>query len=333
MATAARGTTTPGRVIQAVSPLVWIGLACGFATGCDPRTQPTTILPASQPGTVTPSNSHTKPEPGYDLRERKLAVKGQVVRYERYFDGDGSTLEKASAKALSSDDEYIEKEITETEVTAVSEGRATELKKRYVEDMRWQKRKVRGGETKSKYLEGSLKGETLLGRKGATADWTFTMIGTEPNDEQRKRIKSMGRASPTRYPDYRVKPGDMWKIDLRDQSDLAIKEGIELSEGTMEFKFERLVELTHERLGLDKELCAEIKATAKMKGKLFLGGEIEVRVEATGTIHRSIDKRLDVQESTDLSMRMDGETANENVGLFRITATRKGKETVLRTFK
>lgn len=274
-----------------------------------------------------------KPRHEYNLRNKKPAVKGQVVRYEQFFEGEGSTLAKASGKAISSDDEHIEKETTETEVTAVSDGKTTEVKVRYIEDVRWEKRKQRGGDTTSKNLDGSFKGETLWGRRGGNNDWTYTLIGSQPNDAQRKRLKSMGKPSPPQYPDYRVKPGDTWKIDPREHPEYALRSGLGSMEGTIEFKFERVVELTDERLGLNKEACAEIKATMKMKGKVFEGGEMDVEVEAYGTILRSLDKLLDVQEVSHRTLKIDGETAYDKVGLMRITTTIKGKETVFRMIK
>jgi hypothetical protein len=213
------------------------------------------------------------------------------------------------------------------------ENEASEKKVRYLEDVKWEKNSFRGGESTAKNRDGSLKGETLWGRKSVDGDWEYTVIGNTPTDAQRKRLKSMGKSSPEMYPSYRVKPGDKWTVDLRDYPEYAMKLGIELSEGKLEFKFERLVELTDERLGFSKESCAELKVTGKIQGKLFSGGDMTLKLELTGTIYRSLDKLLDIQEVTHLSFKMEGTTANDKVGILQITSSRNGKQTVLRTVK
>jgi hypothetical protein len=300
---------------------------CLAASGCENRTQSSALGPEGRTGTGFPVVE------SYDLRDTRTPKVGQVVRYEQYFEGTGGTLVKSRDVTRSSDDEYVEKEITETETTACHEGKASETKIRYLEDVKWEKNSFRGGDSTAKNREDSFKGEMLWGQRTVDGDWEYSLIGNAPNDAQRKRLRSMGKRSPEMYPSHRVKPGDKWTVDLRDFPEYAMKEGIELSEGKLEFKFERLVELTNERLGLNKERCAELKVTGKIQGKMFSGGDITLKLEGTGTIYRSLDKLLDVEEVTHINMKMEGASANDKVGAVQITGSRNGKETMLRTIK
>lgn len=279
--------------------------------------------------------SDTKPkaeEVGYLLRNTKTPIVGTILRYEKYFDGKGSTLFKGPGKSISSEDESIERVITETEITVVQDGEARETKVRYHDDIDWHKRKEIGGETTSKYADGRFKGETLWGRHLPGGDWKYTLIGSDPTDAQRKRLKGMGRASPPQYPDYKVKPGDSWKINMRDYPEMLMKEGMDNVEGEMEFKFVKVVEFSHEKLALNKEICAEIKGTMKAKGTFCDGGEISFDLEQTGTIYRSLSKHLDVQEVNYRRMKYNGTISTGGVEV-KVTATISGDETVLRTLK
>jgi hypothetical protein len=310
--------------VDVIASLVVVSLV---AMGCSNKNQ------GGGSDKTTDTKKSGRNDEGYMLRHTRPDKVGQIIRTEKYLQGSGSSLYQSKKANRSSDDEYVDKEITELEVTACREGKASEIKVRYLDDSSWEKKIYRGGESKSKYADGRFKGETVWARKGVGGDWDYTLIGNEPTDAQRKRLKGMGKASPGLYPDRRLKEGDTWTVDLREHPQFGMSEGVELTEGQLTLEFENLFEVTLVRLGFNKETCAKINVAGKARGKLFSGGDVSVSLDVRGTIFRSIEKQLDVEQVWNWTLKIDGTSANDQVGLIHLTMSKTMKETVFQTMK
>lgn len=252
-------------------------------------------------GAAAPAKAVRPADDTYDLRGPAPKV-GQTFASKGYFKvKDAKVVIKVAGETIRS--KTTEGTITNYEIKYLAvEGRqATRVQTKIIKDATTILDNTDGEITEDKETS-PLEGETVLSEFGGRRKWKNSLAGTQPDDEQKKKLADFTgpENDDALYPEGKVKVGHSWEADgaalvnLFDNSFTNIK-------GKVTQKFVKVEEV-------DGEECAVVETTGTLTCKAKADeGVLDLTMDLnTRTVWRSLKTGVDVKDITKGRMKYAG---------------------------